>query len=236
MPTAALRDISSESSVVPHTRPAPCQFEQVQLVPSPGTKQDDKDDAAAARNDGTKKFQDERMISNKLLLPKKKIYPKQHQNTALINFYETRRKNQEAATRAAEIAYREKMLNHRRKDIWKARDLIQEEAERRWEFSLRGGGGGGKNKKNRGDGNVGEEEEEESHHVMKLTSVAEAKRIEAVKYASLPGSTKQVKKSMFLNSHRLQEYWKQAEEQRMQNIKKNAEVIFYFYFYFYFYF
>ena len=165
---------------------------------------------------------DEKMSSNNLLR-----LPKQHQNTELINFYETRRKNQEAATRAAELAYREKMLNHRRRDIWEARELIQEEAERHWELSLRG-----VKKKNRGNGNAGrEEEEEESHHVvMKLTSVAEAKRIEAVKYASLPGSTKQVKKSMYANSHRLQEYWRQAEEQRLQNIKKNAEVIFFLFF------
>ena len=133
---------------------------------------------------------------------------KSHYAPELTNYFTTKHNNQRAVLHASNQLYREKMIEHRVREINLTRDIVRH-TNGTWKSTLR-------HRSPRTD----TEEEEDSN--IKLTNADAALRLKAIQYSYLPGTQVLVKKAMYTDSYKLNEYWRQMDEQRALGITKIA--------------
>ena len=150
--------------------------------------------------------------SQSILLPtSSSSLPYQHYDNKLMKFFSNRNEMQRSVQRSANRAYREKMIEHRLHEISLTRTTVRQQ-NATWENTLR----------LRTPRNIDDDEDDEDDNVVAaLTNDDASKRLKALNYSYLPGTQKLVKKNMFTNSYKLNEYWRQIEVQRAMGITKH---------------
>ena len=137
-----------------------------------------------------------------------------HHNALLMHYYKNKNIQQKVALNKNKLLYRNKMIEHRLREISLTREGIREELSSKWENTLRFRLD---EKNNAADA---ANEGNHLHYQQHLTNNINKMMSDALKFGFLPGSRKKVKKSMYLDNYRLNEYWRQMEVQRAKGITK----------------